>query len=151
MTEKTLGTTTVVQVGVVVRDIEARARAWAEIFDLPVPNIIVTDTVDKAHTEYKGKSTPARAKLAFFKLGQVALELIEPIGGPSTWQDQLDQHGESLHHIAFFIKGMQEKIAYLEARDIPLIQRGDYTGGRYAYLDGLAQLGLVLELLENDE
>lgn len=151
MTEETLGTITVVQVGVIVRDIETKARAWAEIFDLPVPNIIVTDTVDKAHTEYKGDSTPARAKLAFFNLGQVALELIEPLGGPSTWQEQLDQHGESLHHIAFFIKGMAEKVAYLEAKNIPLIQRGDYTGGRYAYMDGLSQLGLVLELLENDD
>jgi hypothetical protein len=150
MTKQSLDTTTVVQVGVIVSDIEAKARAWADIFDLPLPNIIITDTVDLAHTEYKGQPTPARAKLAFFKLGQVALELIEPIDEPSTWKDQLDQHGESLHHIAFFIKGMPEKIAYLTAQGVPLVQRGDYTGGRYAYMDGTSQLGLILELLEND-
>jgi hypothetical protein len=117
---------------------------------LPVPDIIITDTVDLAHTEYQGETTPARAKLAFFHLGQVDLELIEPIGGPSTWQAQLDWHGESLHHLAFVIKGMKEKVAYLEAKGIPLVQRGDYTGGRYSYLDGTAQLGAVVELLEND-
>jgi catechol 2,3-dioxygenase-like lactoylglutathione lyase family enzyme len=150
MTKPSLDTTTVVQVGVIVKDIETTARAWADIFDLPMPNIIVTDTVDIAHTEYKGQPTPARAKLAFFKLGQVALELIEPIGEPSTWKDQLDQHGQSLHHIAFFIKDMPEKIAYLTSKGVPLVQRGDYTGGRYAYMDGVAQLGLILELLEND-
>jgi len=150
MTQEALGTTTVVQVGVIVSDIEAKARAWADIFELPMPNIIITDTVEIAHTEYKGQPTPARAKLAFFNLGQVSLELIEPIGEPSTWQDQLEQHGESLHHIAFFIKGMPEKIAYLTSKGVPLIQRGDYTGGRYAYLDGGSKLGLILELLEND-
>lgn len=150
MAEQTLGTTTVVQVGVIVSDIETKARAWAEIFELPTPKIIITDTVDIAHTEYKGKPSPARAKLAFFNLGQVSLELIEPMGEPSTWQDQLDQHGESLHHIAFFIKGMPEKIAYLTSKGVPLVQRGDYTGGRYAYLDGVSQLGVILELLEND-
>ena len=133
-----------------VRDIETKAQAWADMLGLPVPDIIITDTVDLAHTEYQGEATPARAKLAFFHLGQVDLELIEPIGGPSTWQEQLDRHGESLHHLAFVIKGMKEKVAYLEAKGIPLVQRGDYTGGRYAYLDGTAQLGAVLELLEND-
>ncbi|TFG70725.1 MAG: VOC family protein, partial [Anaerolineales bacterium] len=40
--------------------------------------------------------------------------------------------------------------AYLDAKGIPLVQSGEYTGGRYAYTDGIAQLGVILELLEND-
>ena len=150
MTEPTLGSNIVTQVGIIVRDIETKARAWSEILGLPMPDIIITDTVDKAQTEYNGKPTTARAKLAFFHMGQLDVELIEPIDGPSTWKDQLDQHDNSLHHIAFVIKGMQEKIAYLDSKGVPLVQRGEYTGGRYAYLDGVAQLGTVLELLEND-
>ena len=150
MTNQALGTTTVTQVGVIVADIETKAKAWADVLGLPIPEIIITDTVDVAQTEYEGELTPARAKLAFFHLGQVDLELIEPIDGPSTWKDQLDRHGESLHHIAFVVNGMKEKIAYLAAKDMPLVQRGEYTGGRYAYVDGTSQLGAVLELLEND-
>lgn len=150
MTEPILGNNIVTQVGIIVRDIETKARAWSEILGLPMPDIIITDTVDKAQTEYNGKPTTARAKLAFFHMGQLDVELIEPIDGPSTWKDQLDQHGDRLHHIAFEIKDMQEKIAYLDSKGIPLVQRGEYTGGRYAYLDGAAQLGTVLELLEND-
>ncbi|MBN1221098.1 MAG: VOC family protein [Anaerolineae bacterium] len=150
MSNQELGTTTVVQVGVIVGDIESKARAWADVLGLPVPDIIVTDPVEMAQTEYKGKSTDARAKLVFFDLGQVALELIQPLGSPSTWQDQLDQHGDSLHHIAFSIKGMKEKIAYLDAKGMPLVQKGEYTGGRYAYVDGVSKLGVILELLEND-
>ena len=145
-----LDTTTVVQVAIVVDDIETKAQAWANILGLPVPDLIIGGTVDKANAEYKGESTRVRAKFALFNLGQVALELIEPIDGPSTWKDQLDQHGSSLHHIAFRIKGMSEKVAYLASQGVPLIQRGDYTGGRYAYLDGVEKLGLILELLEND-
>ena len=150
MTEQTLGTTTITQVGIIVQDIKEKARAWAEVLGLPVPEIIITDIYERAKTEYNGGSSDARAKLAFFHLGQVDLELIEPIGKPSTWQDQLDQHGDSLHHIAFEIKGMSEKLAYLDAKGLKLVQRGEYTGGRYAYIDGNAQLGTILELLEND-
>ncbi|HEY0603101.1 MAG TPA: VOC family protein [Herpetosiphonaceae bacterium] len=150
MTEAALGTTTITQVGIIVQDIEAKARAWSEILGLPMPDIIVTDTFELARTEYQGQPTTARAKLAFFHMGQVDVELIEPIGEPSTWKDQLNQHGDSLHHIAFQIKGMPEKIAYLDAKGVPLVQRGEYTGGRYAYMDGNTQLGAILELLEND-
>lgn len=151
MTEPTLGNNVVTQVGLIVRDIESKARAWSEILGLPMPEIIVTDTVDKAHTEYNGKPTTARAKLAFFHMGQLDVELIEPIDGPSTWKDQLDGYGDSLHHIAFEIKGMQEKSAILNSQGVPLIQRGEYDGGRYAYFDGAARLGTILELLENDD
>jgi methylmalonyl-CoA/ethylmalonyl-CoA epimerase len=151
MTEPTLGTNIILQVAIIVHDIETKARAWSEILGLPMSDVIITDTVDKTQAEYKGKPTNARAKLAFFHMGQLDVELIEPIGGPSTWKDQLDQHGDSLHHIAFKIKGMQEKIEYLDSQGIPLIQRGEFTGGRYAYVDGIAQLGTVLELLENDD
>ncbi|HEY0738277.1 MAG TPA: VOC family protein [Herpetosiphonaceae bacterium] len=150
MTEVALGTTTITQVGIIVQDIESKARAWSEILGLPMPEIIITDTFELARTEYQGQPTTARAKLAFFHMGQVDVELIEPIGEPSTWKDQLSQHGDSLHHIAFQIKGMPEKIAYLDAKGVPLVQRGEYTGGRYAYMDGNAQLGAILELLEND-
>jgi hypothetical protein len=76
--------------------------------------------------------------------------MIEPIDGPSTWKDQLDAHGESIHHIAFEIQGMHETFTYLADKGIPLVQRGEYSGGRYAYMDSLSQLGAVLELLEND-
>jgi catechol 2,3-dioxygenase-like lactoylglutathione lyase family enzyme len=150
MEQQGLGTTTITQVGLIVRDIEARARAWADVLGLPVPEVIVTDSVEVARTEYQGAPTPARAKLAFFHLGQVDLELIEPIDEPSTWKDQLDQHGDSLHHIAFHIQGMPQQLAYLSAKGIPLVQRGEYTGGRYAYVDGGPRLGAILELLESD-
>jgi methylmalonyl-CoA/ethylmalonyl-CoA epimerase len=150
MNKETLGTITITQVGIIVQDIEAKARAWAEVLGLPVPEIMITDSYERAQTEYNGKPSNARAKLAFFHLGQVDLELIEPVGEPSTWQDQLDEHGDSLHHIAFEIAGMSEKVAYLKAKGLPLVQRGEYPGGRYAYINGSAQLGAILELLEND-
>jgi 4-hydroxyphenylpyruvate dioxygenase-like putative hemolysin len=115
-----------------------------------VPKVIITDPAEKAHTRYRGQPTQGRAKLAFFQLGsQVSLELIEPVGGPSTWQEHLDKHGEGMHHIAFRVKGMDEVIGKLEVQGISLIQRGDYTGGRYAYLDATEKLKVVLELLEN--
>jgi methylmalonyl-CoA/ethylmalonyl-CoA epimerase len=82
-------------------------------------------------------------------MGQVQIELIEPIGQPSTWKEWLDEHGDGFHHIAFQIKGTDKVVAYLEGNGIPLVQQGQYPGGMYSYLDASHSLGLVLELLEN--
>jgi len=150
VSEETIKTRQVAQIGIVVPDIEAAARAWAQVFGLPVPPIIVTDPLEKAQTEYRGEPTAAQAKLAFFRFENIDIELIEPISAPSTWREQLEQHGPSLHHIAFRIQGMAATRGALEEHGIRLVQRGEYTGGRYAYLDALGPLGVVLELLEND-
>jgi methylmalonyl-CoA/ethylmalonyl-CoA epimerase len=144
-----LGTRVVVQIAVVVKDIEKSAKAYADVLGVPVPKWELTDSVEKAHTLYLGRPSKAQAKLAFIEMGNIVIELIEPVGGPSTWREFLETKGEGLHHIAFEVKDMDKRIAELKAKGVPLIQTGDYTGGRYAYLDGTARLALVLELLEN--
>lgn len=149
MSKQGLGTTTVCQIGVIVRDIERSAEAYSRILGLPKPDVIVTDGQETAHTKHRGQPTDARAKLAFFQLGQVSLELIEPIGRPSTWGEFLDEHGEGVHHIAFIVKDTDRVVAFLEGEGIGVIQQGDYTGGRYTYVDSEPALSVVLELLEN--
>lgn len=143
------GQSKVVQIGVVVKDIEKAAAAYADFLGVPVPEWFWTDVEEKAHTRFKGKPSPARAKLAFIEMKNITLELIEPDQNPSTWREFLDEKGEGVHHIAFEIKGMDDKMARLEREGMPLLQKGDYEGGRYAYIDGRAQLGLILEILEN--
>ncbi|MDZ7721255.1 MAG: VOC family protein [candidate division KSB1 bacterium] len=139
------------QVGLVVRDIEAKSKAWADLLGVDVPEVIVTDERDKAHTQFKGEPTEARAKLAFFNLDNIQIELIEPIGGPSTWREFLDTHGEGVHHIAFHVDDMQQQVLMLKQKNMNLEQKGDFTGGSYAYIDGQEKLGVLLELLTSTE
>ncbi len=148
-TQEKLGSTAICQIAVVVRDIEKTARAYADLFGVEVPGWRITDTVDKTHARYRGKPTEGRAKLAFFRLGEVSLELIEPVGGPSTWQEHLDTRGEGVHHIAFRVKGMDEQVTFLEGKGMPLVQKGGFKGGCYAYIDSVPQIGVMLELLES--
>ncbi len=146
------GKTKVVQIGIVVRDVEKSAKNYAEFFGVEVPKIIVSETEDKAKTRYYGKPTMARVRQAFFNFENISIELLEPVDGPSTWKDFLDSKGEGFHHIAFEIKDMDDKIAKLNDKGIPLSQQGRWTGGsggRYAYFESEKQLSVILELLEN--
>lgn len=145
-----LGNHIVTQIGILVHDIEKVSEAYAKFFGVEKPNISWTDGYELAQTEFKGKPSQARAKLAFFNMGSLQLELIEPDHHESTWRNYLNEHGEGPHHIAFSIKGMQEKIELLAQSGFPLQQKGEYPGGRYAYIDTIPQLKVLVELLEND-
>ena len=111
-----------------------------------IPEPIITDEYDKARTEFEGEPTEAQAKLAFFRLENLTIELIEPVGKKSTWYAHLKKHGEGFHHIAFDVEGMDKSIVYLENRGGKLVQKGDFTGGSYSYVD-MPEVGLIFELL----
>lgn len=150
MTQNALGegNRTVTQIALVVKDIDEKIAAFAELFGVEKPEWFLTQKGENAL--YNGQPTDAQAKLAFFHMENITIELIEPVGGPSTWRDALEQRGDSLHHIAFNVKGMNKVIGNLEKQGISLVQRGGDpdNGGGYAYCDGEKKLGLVIELLE---
>jgi methylmalonyl-CoA/ethylmalonyl-CoA epimerase len=153
MSEKNMNTfkcRSICQVGFVVKDVQASARQWAELLGVEMPEIIVTGPVEEANTKFHGESSPARAQIAFFHFGDVALELIEPIDGPSTWRDFLETKGEGVHHIAFHVgdkNDMNNHTKMFEEKGMPIEQQGDFTGGCYAYIDSKRKLGVILELL----
>lgn len=148
MSNDPLGSATLAQVAIVVHNIDEALRRWADVLGQPVPTVIIVQPGDTVNMTFRGQPSNAQAKLAFFNLGQVQLELIEPMGGASTWQEALDQHGESVHHLAFWVEGMQRSVDFLKAQDIPMMQRGDMGEGQYAYFDAQEKLGVALELLE---
>lgn len=145
-----LGTKVITQIGILVHDIEKVSASYASFFGIEAPPIVITDEVDQAQTEYQGQRSEARAKLAFFDMGSLQLELIEPDQHESTWRNYLNEHGEGPHHIAFVIEGMKEKITLLEQKGFAVQQKGEYVGGRYAYMDTFKELKVLIELLEND-
>lgn len=145
-----LGNNVITQIGILVHDIEKVSEAYAKFFGVEKPPINLTDAIDKAETEFNGAPSEARAKLAFFNMGNLQLELIEPDHHPSTWREYLDKHGEGPHHIAFNINGMKQKIELLKENGFVLQQKGEYEGGRYAYIDTFDELKVLTELLEND-
>jgi methylmalonyl-CoA/ethylmalonyl-CoA epimerase len=138
------------QVAFVTDDIEESKKWFADMFSMKVPETVVTATREETQAEYLGKPSDARCKLAFFEFGNVTVELLEPDESPSCWRDILERKGPGFHHFAFKVRGMKDKIAAFEKGGYPLLQRGEFTGGRYAYVDTEKQYGALVELLEFD-
>lgn len=149
-----IGTHLLAQVGFIVQDIEATKREFAKFFGVPVPDHFDGGKFEITKTAYLGQSAPkANCLMAFFDVGEnLQIELIQPNGEKSTWQDYLNEHGEGIHHLAFTINGMETQIQNCEKFGMKLVQRGEYADGdgRYAYLDAGQSLKCLIELLEND-
>jgi methylmalonyl-CoA/ethylmalonyl-CoA epimerase len=142
-----LGAGRLCQIAFVVDDIEKASQRWAAALGVEVPKWHITDTYDKSNAHYHGQPTPARAKLAFFKAGAVDIELIEPVDAPSTWRDGLGEGGATLHHVAFGFENSDAAEKHLVGQGMKVVQTGDFTGGKYVYVDAREHLGTVIELL----
>lgn len=144
-----LGTRRVCQIAIVVRDIARSSRAYAEFLGLPVPPVIRTADKPLVNHTFAGEPTDANCLLAFFTLENTTLELIQPLGGNSSWQQVLDEKGEGIHHIAFQVTDVAGKVSTLAASGIPLLhQGGDPKTGQFTYFDGREKLGILIETLE---
>ncbi len=143
----------VVQIAIVVRDIEAAAKHWAALLNKPVPEIRTTRPGNEVDVIYRGKPSNGQVKLTFFILGDVVIELLEPITEGTAWKEFLDEHGEGVQHIGFKVVDVDNMSAELEKAGYPIIHKGRYDSddGTYIYYDTQDALGVVIELLHSDD
>lgn len=142
----------VVQIAIVVRDIDATSRRWAEVLGMPVPEIRTTRPGHEVRMIYRGKPSEGQAKLTFFNLGQVVLELIQPVGEGTSWKEILDKRGEGVHHLGFQVVDPDKTSQSLEGEGYPVIHKGRYDSddGTYIYFDSQKALGVLIEALHSD-
>lgn len=140
----------VTQIGIVVRNIEKSVEAWEKLLGVKASGIVETGPLEETGMKYKGRAAEGRAKLAFLQLENITIELIEPVGGPSTWRDFLEKHGEGVHHIAFNVEDMERAENSLIEIGVEIDQAGFFTGGAYAYTNPESPLGIIIELLTHN-
>ena len=140
-----------IQVGVVVKDIERKIEALSSIFGIGPFRLIEWPPQgnEGLEKEYHGQPGQFTCRLAFADLGTVELELIQPVQGPSIWQDFLDTHGEGIHHIRFNVFDEKPILQHLAANDVGVEMWGNGTrpGTAFFYLDSQEKVGFALELM----
>lgn len=89
--------------------------------------------------EYRGRPASFVADISLTYLGDMQLELIQPLEGESIYHDFLSAHGAGLHHICFETDDMEASLARAAAAGVEVAQRGSMAGMmEFAYLDGAA-------------
>lgn len=139
----------IVHVCIVVRDVEVRARAFAEKFSIGPWRIRVVSTPSN-RASVRGEPVDYTLKFGHARVGPVTLELVETVEGRTIYQEFLEEHGEGLHHIgvptpvpfeAQLEKWRGQGVEPLQANRMEDPEEG------WAYMDTQDIVGCILEIL----
>jgi methylmalonyl-CoA/ethylmalonyl-CoA epimerase len=92
-----------------------------------------------------------KVRVAFFRIGDVRLELLEPTDPASTVAGFLEKRGEGLHHVAFTVAGLEDRIAELKQSGLRLIDETPRPGAHHmkiAFVHPKSTFGVLTELCE---
>ena len=137
-----------VQIGIVVPDRDRTTQLLTSLFGIgPFHSVEWPDRVESKYY-YRGVEEQVRIKQAFVQLGDVEVELIQPLEGRSGYQDFLDQTGGGIHHVLFEVKDIDSAIEELATSGITVLQSGTgiRPGTRWALMDTHKLLGFLVEL-----
>ena len=95
-----------------------------------------------------------KVKVAFIPLGEVLIELLEPLEpGEGRIGAFLKEKGEGFHHIALRVENIQNTMQRLKKGHIPLRDENPREGGdgsKIAFLEPIATQNVLTELVERD-
>lgn len=137
------------QVGIVVRDIEETIRYYEGTFGIG-PWAVFEGEPERCIE--KGEEISFRGRMAMAQSGLVQIELIQILQGRTIHTDFLEEHGEGIHHLGFFVRNLEDRIATAKRKGIEVLQRGTLSQLglkiEYAYLDTKVTGGVILEYIE---
>lgn len=90
-------------------------------------------------------------RVAFFRVNDVRLELLEPTDPSSAVAKFLENRGEGLHHLAFTVENIQERIDQLKAEGLRMIDDTPRQGAHHmqvAFVHPKSTHGVLTELCE---
>jgi methylmalonyl-CoA/ethylmalonyl-CoA epimerase len=92
-----------------------------------------------------------KVRVAFFRIGPIRIELLEPTDPSSPVATFLEKRGEGLHHIAFTVAGIEARIAELKESGLRMIDEAPRPGAhhmRIAFIHPKSTFGVLTELCE---
>lgn len=97
---------------------------------------------------YRGAETLTGIRSAFARAGALLIELVQPTGGSFTAQTFLDERGEGIYHLGYWVEDMSDVIERAEDAGIGVDWRFPTEGDPFAvYLDAKQTLGIHIELV----
>jgi methylmalonyl-CoA/ethylmalonyl-CoA epimerase len=92
-----------------------------------------------------------KVRVAFFRINDVRLELLEPTDPSSPIAKFLEKRGEGLHHLAFTVDDIRARIDELRESGLQMIDEAPRRGAhemQIAFIHPKSTFGVLTELCE---
>src|SRR5690554_203608 len=127
-------------IGIVVKSLDEAIPFYEDVFGLKCYN--VEEVVDQ------------KVRTAFFMVGETKIELLESTDPEGPIGKFIEKRGEGIHHLAFAVKDIDEKLAAVEAKGVRLIDKSSRKGAEglnIGFLHPKSTFGVLTELCEHPE
>jgi methylmalonyl-CoA/ethylmalonyl-CoA epimerase len=145
------------QIGILVEDVDAAVKHYETEYGIGPWNVIDFGPGMFPKMLVDGKPGMVEFRAAFCKAFGMEIELIQPVNR-TVYKDWLEKHGNGIHHIAVRTRDKFDDVIAehkkLTGRDPWIHAKEDNgksgEGMEYAYLDLRKELGLFLEIYNED-
>lgn len=124
-------------IGIAVKALAEQLSRWQKCFDLNLKGI----------EEIKDQNL----KVAMMELGDINIELLEPLDPASPIHKFIENRGEGLHHICITVDNIESALAQLRSNGVRLIDekpRIGAAGKKIAFVHPKDLGGVLIELSE---
>jgi methylmalonyl-CoA/ethylmalonyl-CoA epimerase len=127
-------------IGIAVRNLEESIAYYENVFGLSC--YAIEEVADQ------------KVKTAFFKVGQTKIELLESTDPNGPIGKFIEKKGEGVHHLAFAVDDIEEKLTELDQKGIQLIDQDPRNGAEglsIAFLHPKSTHGVLTEICEDKQ
>jgi hypothetical protein len=138
------------QIAWVTRDLEKSMKAWVDNLKIGPWTVLTFTNQSLKYLKVDDKTVtePFKFLIGISWIGDMQLELIEPVYGPTIYEAFIQKHGEGLHHIKERITDDAIEGVVQEYRDkgIGVTQTGQFETDFHYYLDTEPKVDFIYEL-----
>ena len=140
----------VIQIGIIVSDVNKAIRAYQDLLQVKQWNINHVDTAvgTGGNFHIKGEPIEVKAKIAWVRLGNVELELIEPQDQHSLYSKFLREQGPGIHHVMLGTSNYRSAMDHMDKMNVAGIGGGELQDTRFHMFDTQDLLGFICEIAE---
>ena len=135
------------QIGIIVRDLQkATDNYWSTLgigpwMTMKLEPPLLTDVT------VRGKPVETSMVASIAQSGNIQLELIQPLEGPSIWKEFLEQRGEGLHHVQSPVEDPDATLAAFREIGVDVLMSGRIGDNMFYYMDTEPLLGTIYEFV----
>ncbi len=138
------------QVGFVVANIDKSMETYWRVFGIGPWRCYTFGPDTASGMTFRGRPATFSMRIAQASVGQLCIELIQPLDGNTVHKEFLERFGEGLQHLGISPSDYETAVEKIRAAGYQIIQSAQGTGltgdGAHVYFDTVGELGTLYEV-----
>lgn len=141
------------QVGIVVEDIDDGMDRLGTLWGVDEWAVLNFEPPRLQNVKFRGEPADTTWVICLATVGEVDIELIQPVSGENTYTEHLEEHGEGIHHVASYqFDDPEGAVETYRDAGVEVLQRGDFADGTFWYFDTREAFnGVIFEIVSLGE